>query len=99
VKVTVDFEWRRAGFMQADSEGKLQFPKLPFDPGIYVFRLLDSEASSIYVGESDNIVRRAAHYRNPGTQPDNQHQNEPSPPGSSSAGEEGRDFLSHLGTS
>lgn len=46
---------------------KLVFPALPKAAGIY--RLTFSGLSDhprIYIGESDNLRRRAGHYRNPG---------------------------------
>ncbi|MDQ3784073.1 MAG: hypothetical protein M3360_04230 [Actinomycetota bacterium] len=36
------------------------------DPGLYRFWLGGAEHSAVYIGETDNLRRRAAHYPNPG---------------------------------
>lgn len=73
VRVTVSFEWVEVGRVVLDAEGKLAFPSLPREPGVY--KLMISEAdgtTATYVGEADELRRRFAHYRNPGpTQPTN----------------------------
>jgi hypothetical protein len=67
MKVSVEFEYQRAGDVTMAKDGTLLFPSLPAIPGMYRFRLLGpSEAISTYIGESDNLRRRSAHYRNPG---------------------------------
>lgn len=66
-------EWTTIGAVTLDRDGKLTFPKVPSKAGLYQFRIerLDDSAGR-YVGESDNLSRRFAHYRNPGpTQPTN----------------------------
>jgi hypothetical protein len=48
------------------SDAKLHFPSLPTVPGVYRFRLLDvSEPIAAYIGETGNLHRRVANYRNP----------------------------------
>ena len=73
MRVTVSFEWVEVGRVVLDAEGKLAFPSLPREPGVY--KLMISEAdgtTATYVGEADELRRRFAHYRNPGpTQPTN----------------------------
>jgi len=73
VRVTVSFEWAEVGRIGLDAEGKLAFPSLPREPGAY--KLMISEAdgtTATYIGETDELRRRFAHYRNPGpTQPTN----------------------------
>lgn len=73
MRVTVSFEWVEVGRVVLDAEGKLAFPSLPREPGMY--KLMISEAdgtTATYVGETDELRRRFAHYRNPGpTQPTN----------------------------
>lgn len=71
VRVTVSFDWAEVGSIGLDAEGKLAFPSLPREPGMY--KLMISEAdgtTATYIGEADELRRRFAHYRNPGpTQP------------------------------
>lgn len=73
MRVTVSFEWAEVGRVGLDAEGKLAFPSLPREPGMY--KLMISEAdgtTATYIGEADELRRRFAHYRNPGpTQPTN----------------------------
>lgn len=67
VKVTVSFDLSLIGnvFQQ---DGKLHFPVVPEEPGIYQFAIRDK----IYVGETDRLRRRFQHYRTPGSsQPTN----------------------------
>ncbi len=49
-----------------DADGRLRFPDLPTAPGICECRLRGSSGSSVYIGETDNLRRRATHYSNPG---------------------------------
>lgn len=66
VDVRVRMTWNRAGMVTAQ-HGGLVFPALPKAAGIY--RLTFSGLSDhphIYIGESDDLRRRARNYRNPG---------------------------------
>jgi hypothetical protein len=66
VDVRVRMTWNRAGMVTAQ-QGRLVFPALPKAAGIY--RLTFSGSSDhprIYIGESDDLRRRAGHYRSPG---------------------------------
>ena len=76
-RVAIDVELRPAGTVVLGEGDKLEFPHLPSEPGIYQVRLVSSEKSAVYIGESDDLRRRMAHYRNPGpTQPTNLRINE-----------------------
>lgn len=69
VDLRVRFEWFDAGHVVLDAGGKPAFGVLPEVPGIYRFTFsAGSEGirDSLYVGETDNLKRRAGHYRNPG---------------------------------
>jgi hypothetical protein len=60
-------EWRTAGAITI-ADGQLVFPRLPAMPGLYRMSLTGRPAQSrarIYVGETDNLQRRASGYRNP----------------------------------
>jgi hypothetical protein len=66
VDVRVRMTWNRAGTVIAE-QGRLVFPALPKASGIYRLTFSGlSEHTRIYIGESDNLRRRAGHYRNPG---------------------------------
>lgn len=68
MRVCVEFDWTDAGGIRLDADGKLVFPHLPRSPGIYRLRLVRGTVeSSVYVGETDDLKRRADHYRNPGS--------------------------------
>jgi hypothetical protein len=66
MKVSVEFEWTRTAKIDLGPDGKLKFPNLPLDPGLYRLWLGGAEHSAVYIGETDNLRRRATHYRNPG---------------------------------
>jgi hypothetical protein len=70
---TLRFGWGDIGTVHLDENGKLKFPKLPIKPGLYQFRVHGPKGDvGRYVGETDNLQRRFAHYRNPSpTQPTN----------------------------
>lgn len=74
VDAAVQFEWRAAGCFTMEG-GRPKAPRVPAVPGIYrfSFETIDGRTASVYVGETDNLQRRMAHYRNPGpTQVTNQ---------------------------
>jgi hypothetical protein len=66
VRLTLEFDWRPVGAVRLDPDGRLRFPSLPAEPGLYMFRLSGLDPTSVYIGETDNLRRRLAHYRNPG---------------------------------
>jgi hypothetical protein len=69
VQVCVTFTWLDAGAVALDDAGRLTFPPVPGEPGLYRMTLHDhpdQRRQRIYIGQSDNLHRRHAHYRNPG---------------------------------
>jgi hypothetical protein len=66
MKIGLDFQWNDAGDVRLDIRGKPEFPKLSVKPAVYAFRFIGQDGTTLYVGEADNLQRRAAHYRNPG---------------------------------
>jgi hypothetical protein len=69
VDVRVRFEWLDAGRVVLDANRNPQFCVLPGEPGLYRFTFAGragDERDARYVGESDNLSRRAGNYRNPG---------------------------------
>lgn len=62
--VSVGFEWQTRGNVVVE-EGKLRFPR-SLGAGLYRLRIVTSGGTSIYIGESDDLQRRFAGYRNPG---------------------------------
>jgi hypothetical protein len=69
--------WSAAGLLSHGAEGKISFPKLQAVGGLYKFSVRRRDGSqAVYVGETENLQRRFAHYRNPGpTQTTNQRMN------------------------
>lgn len=64
---TGDVQWNDCGNIYLDEKDNLlQFPKLAPLPVLYLFRLDDGKKTEVYIGETENMNRRAAHYRNPG---------------------------------
>lgn len=65
-RVAVEFEWQPIGEV-ALVDGKLRFANLPRTPGVYrlAFHVPDV-AARVYIGETDDLRRRAQNYRTPG---------------------------------
>jgi hypothetical protein len=58
--------WEYIGEATLDTRGKVQMPQPPTGPGIYRLLFGSTEPCDVYVGESDNLIRRFGNYRNPG---------------------------------
>jgi len=72
VQLTITYTWLEMGAIKVDDDGKIKFPIVPQQPGLYRF----SMANATYVGESTELRRRLNGYRNPGpTQLTNQRLN------------------------
>lgn len=70
--IALEFEWLALGAVTIDGDGSLEFPSPSTDPGLYRFRIDREGVRQVYIGESMNLRRRFAYYRNPGpTQPTN----------------------------
>ena len=66
LSVVVSLTWRREGEVTTSPAGKLQFPRLPAQPGVYRIELLKGgQVIQAYLGESGNLARRARNYTNP----------------------------------
>lgn len=65
-RVAVEFEWQPVGEVTL-VDGKPRFPSLPRAPGAYrlAFYVPDA-AARVYIGETDDLHRRAQNYRTPG---------------------------------
>ena len=62
----LSIKWTPFGLATLDANGKVKFPKLPGKAGLYQFRIQGPKGDfGRYVGETDNLQRRFAHYRNP----------------------------------
>lgn len=67
VDVHVTMRWAVAGTVASEDQGKLTFPRLLQQPGVYRIDVTEpSGSTAIYIGEADDLRRRFAHYRNPG---------------------------------
>lgn len=66
VNVQGSFDWHLAGPITLDQSGTPVFPPMPNLPGLYRFDFgVDrSGIRRLYVGESDDLRRRASNYRN-----------------------------------
>jgi hypothetical protein len=62
MRVEVQFEWEEVGEVTLDALGRLVFPPLPTEPGIYRFRLVGPSTSN-YIGEAVDLRQRANGYR------------------------------------
>jgi hypothetical protein len=76
MRFQIDMDWEPAGVVSMDTSGKLEFPRVPSEPGVYRFRLVGESSTAGYVGESVSMRQRFGNFRNPGpTQPTNQRMN------------------------
>lgn len=66
IRTSLRFAWLPMGKVALDNDRKPVFPKLPVNPGLYRIQLRGEGNLQVYVGETDNLQRRFAHYRNPG---------------------------------
>jgi hypothetical protein len=66
MKMEIEFEPPQPVGEVELAEGKLEFPQLPQQPGIYVMEFTDGKQDTLYVGETEQLHQRMAHYRNPG---------------------------------
>jgi len=57
--------WAEVGEIHLGPDGRLLMPDPGHDPGIYRFRLTRGGAPTVYVGESEDVIRRFGQYRNP----------------------------------
>jgi len=64
--VATKLEWRSIGDVTLDSSGKVSFPKTPCLPGLYRFEFESPHMCAVYIGQTDQLVRRMQHYRTPG---------------------------------
>lgn len=71
VDVRVHLQWRAAGEVTLDHQGRPAFGRLEAVPGLYRMDFIDASAEGrprVYIGESDNLRRRlSTNYRNPGS--------------------------------
>jgi hypothetical protein len=57
--------WRKVGEVSLGPDGKVLMPDPGNVPGIYRLRLTGDNVPSVYIGESEDMVRRFGQYRNP----------------------------------
>lgn len=73
MRLEVKFGWCRLGSLALDTNDLIAFPRTPFGPAVYRFRISSKDEQSIYFGETEEVSRRFQHYRTPGpTQRTNQ---------------------------
>lgn len=67
VSGALKIEWDVVGEIALDKNVNIKFPQVSSEPGLYQFHIKKvGGGSRRYVGETDNLRRRFAHYRNPG---------------------------------
>lgn len=64
--LAVAFHWDRKGYVQFDHKGRLKFPVLLPEASVYKLSIQFNDMTNIYIGETDNLRRRAQGYRTPG---------------------------------
>lgn len=69
-RLTVDFDWQVAGRVELDLQGKLRFPRLGHDPGVYRMWIESAaDRPEVYFGQAVDLRGRMSNYRNPGRRP------------------------------
>jgi hypothetical protein len=66
VVCAVRFAWTPVGAVSLDKDGRLEFPSVTEQPGLYRFSLSTHGDLQVYFGETDNLRRRFHLYRNAG---------------------------------
>lgn len=66
VKLETKMFWLALGQVTLDEDRKLVFPFMGEVPGLYRMRLQSEGKDTRYIGETANLRRRFAHYKNPG---------------------------------
>ena len=67
IATSLTADWVSSGDVTLSQEGKLAFPAVPKEAGVYRFRLSGEEKSRSYIGETANLRGRFGSYRNPGS--------------------------------
>lgn len=67
IATSLTADWVPSGDVKLSQDGKLAFPDVPKEAGVYRFRLSGEEKSRCYIGESANLRGRFGSYRNPGS--------------------------------
>lgn len=66
-RLAVDFAWRELGDLELDAAGRLRFPGVAREPGLYEFWVArEDERPGVYIGEADDLRARFQGYRTPG---------------------------------
>ena len=66
IDIRVGFNWLAVGTVTPDIHSALIFPEVSDIPGLYRFSIIGNALHSVYIGETEKLRRRFAHYRNPG---------------------------------
>lgn len=64
--VKIKFSWKDIGNVKLDENENLTFSKPPSIPGVYKLTIISEFKNSIYIGQTENLLRRFQHYRTPG---------------------------------
>lgn len=67
ISVSIGANWTSVGAVELGQDGKLSFPEVPPEAGVYRFRLYGGFGSRSYIGESIDLRRRFVSYRTPGS--------------------------------
>ena len=75
--ISASFAWQDYGNISLDHKNRLVFPAFIEQPNIYRIKIYNASKNTIYIGETNNMRRRAQGYRTPGpTQATNQRLNQ-----------------------
>lgn len=66
ISLELRLAWRVVGPITLDAAGRLQFPEVGAEPGIYRFELRGKDSLALYIGETQNLRQRFNQYRLPG---------------------------------
>jgi hypothetical protein len=66
MEICYRFDWEHRGEARLTDDGRPLLPRLPKTGGVYRMTFVSEGRSTIYVGESGDLNKRAYHYRNPG---------------------------------
>lgn len=66
IECSLTMAWQEAGAVSLSDDGRLIFPEIGKDPGLYRLTIRRGTLREVYIGEATNLRRRFHNYRSPG---------------------------------
>lgn len=66
IECRLTMAWQEVGSVSISDDGRLSFPEIGKDPGLYRLTIRRDALREVYIGEATNLRRRFHNYRSPG---------------------------------